>query len=82
LVDLWIYDLESLEVVSEDEDAREVVHRLACLARAGQLHCLIDAVTADPDIDDDTKAWMLELARNEPFLIAVDVYVARFRDVN
>jgi hypothetical protein len=82
LVDLWIYDLESLEAVSEDEDAREVVHRLACLARAGQLQRLVDAVSADPDIDDDTKAWTLELAGNEPFLIAVDAYLARFRDVN
>ena len=82
MLDLWIYDLESLDAVSADGDAREVVRRLAGLARAGRLGAFIDAIHADAEIDAKTRAWAVELARNEAFLLAADAYLARFRDSN
>ena len=79
---VWYSDLESLEVINQDPETREVVLRMAGLARDGRLGTFIAVVGADPELDEQTRDWALELARDEAFLFAVEAYVARCRTLH
>jgi hypothetical protein len=71
----WVQDLESLEAINQDEDIRQLVLRMANLARGGHLGDFIAVVDSDGDLDDETKETVLELARNEAFLLAAEDYL-------
>ena len=79
MLELWLQDLESLEAINQDEETREVLLRMAGLARGGRLDTFIDVVGADADLDPVTKDWVLELAQDESFLFAVEDYLSRCR---
>ena len=79
--ELWLQDLESLEAINQDEETREVLLRMAGLARGGRLDTFIDVVGADADLDPVTKDWVLELANDESFLFAIEDYIFRCRQV-
>ena len=68
----WVQDIESLEAVNQDELVRQVVVRLAGVARDGRLPGFVAAVGADAELDAETKATVLELARDETFLLACE----------
>jgi hypothetical protein len=72
-------DLEALEALSQDEVTRQVVLRMAGLARGGRLPSFIAAVDGDPELDDETKESLLELARSESFLLAAEDYLRATR---
>ena len=74
---LWVQDIESLEAVNQDELVRQVVLRMAGLARGGGLPLFVAAVGADAELDAETKAALLELARHETFLLACEDYMRR-----
>jgi hypothetical protein len=78
MVGAW-YDIESLEELHRDEAVRDVVLRMAVLARGGRLGRLVEAVDADTDLDEQTKATVLELAGERAFLIAFEDYSRRCR---
>jgi hypothetical protein len=59
------YDIESLEELHRDKAVRDVVLRIAVLARGGRLGCFVDAVDAD--------------AGERAFLLAFEVYSRRCR---
>ena len=67
-------DIESLETINQDELVRQVVLRTAGLAR-GRLPGFVATVGADTELDAETKATVLELARDEPFLLACEDYM-------
>jgi len=71
----WVQDIESLEAISQDDLVREVVLRMADLARGGRLPVFVAAVGEDTELDAETKATVLELARDETFLLACEDYV-------
>jgi hypothetical protein len=71
----WVQDIESLEAINQDELVRQVVLRMAGLARDGRLPVFVAAVGADADLDAETKATVLELARDEAFLLACEDYM-------
>ena len=71
----WVRDLESLEAINQDEDIRELVLRMANLARGGHLGDFIAVVDSDEELDQDTKDTVLELARDETFLLAAEDYL-------
>jgi hypothetical protein len=75
MVDPRLQDLESLEAINQDEASRQIVLRLAGLARSGRLPGFIAAVDSDSDLDDETKETVLELARNESFLLVAEDYL-------
>ena len=79
MLELWVHDLESLEAINQDEETREVLLRMAGLARGGRLESFIDVVDADVELDPVTKEWVLELAHDEAFLFAVEDYLGRCR---
>jgi hypothetical protein len=73
--DLWSHDLEALEAINQDHAVRQIVLRMAGLARGGRLDGFIAAVDSDADLDDETKASVLELASDETFLLAAEDYL-------
>jgi enoyl-CoA hydratase/carnithine racemase len=72
-------DLEALEAINQDAAVRQIILRMAGLARGGRLGGFIDAVDSDTDLDDETKESVLELARDEVFLLAAEEYLRATR---
>ncbi|HET6657651.1 MAG TPA: hypothetical protein VFG61_07140 [Gaiellaceae bacterium] len=71
----WVQDIESLEAINQDELVRRLVLRMAGLARGGRLPVFLAALGEDTELDAETKATVLELARDETFLLACEDYM-------
>ncbi|HVD66631.1 MAG TPA: hypothetical protein VNB65_07030 [Gaiellaceae bacterium] len=65
-------DIEALEAINQDEVVCQLVLRMAGLVRGGKLPGFIEAIGSDADLDAETKATVLELARDETFLLAAE----------
>jgi hypothetical protein len=74
---LWLQDLESLEAISQDDDARRIFLRMAAMSRSGSLPTFIAEIERDDEIDEQTKHHLAELASDRAFLIAVEDYLHR-----
>jgi hypothetical protein len=82
MLDPRLQDLEWLEAINQDEATRQIVLRMAGLARGGRLPGFIAAVDSDRDLDDETKETVLELARNESFLLVAEAYLLATRHLH
>jgi hypothetical protein len=71
-----VTELEALQAIRHDEAMREVVVRMAHLARRDRLGEFVRAVAADPVLGVDTKAWLTALATDELCLHAVETYIS------
>jgi hypothetical protein len=74
---LWLHDLESLEAISQNDDARQIFLRMAAMSQAGRLSAFLSELALDDDLDDDTKGTLTELARDQTFLLAVEDYLQK-----
>ena len=74
---LWLDDIESLEAISQNEDARRIFLRMASLAQTGRTPSFVVEVALDSDLDAVTKGRLVELAQDESFLLAVEEYLVR-----
>jgi len=72
---LWLEDLESLEAISQNDDARRIFLRMAAMSQTGRLPTFLAELAYDEEIDDTTKAHLSELAHDRGFLLAVEEYV-------
>jgi hypothetical protein len=77
VVGLWLRDLESLEAISQDEDARRIFLRMAALSHAGRLPTFLAEIERDDELDAQTKGHLTELASDRAFLLAVEDYLVR-----
>lgn len=77
MVGLWLQDIESLEAISQNDDARQIFLRMAAMTQTGQLRSFLSELEHDTDLDDDTKGTLTELARDRSFLLAVEDYLQR-----
>jgi hypothetical protein len=77
---LWLDDLEALEAISQDDDARRLFLRMAQLSQHGRLTPFLRELDADGDLDPATKSRLSELAQDSAFLLAVEDYVLRTRE--
>jgi hypothetical protein len=77
MLSLWLDDIESLEAISQDHDARRIFLRMAELSRDGQMHSFLTELAHDPELDDETKGTLRELAQDGTFLLAVEDYMQR-----
>jgi hypothetical protein len=75
MVDLWLHDLESLEEISQNDDARRIFLRMAAMSQAGNLGSFLFELQQDQDLDADTKGTLTELATDRTFLLAVETYL-------
>jgi|SRR5579862_2790138 len=73
--DYWLGDLESLEAISQDDDARRIFLRMAAMSQTGSLPNFIAELQHDQDLDDQTKGHLTEIAHDSGFLLAVEEYV-------
>jgi hypothetical protein len=75
----WMQDLESLEAISQDEEARTIFLRMAALSQEGRLGSFLLELADTSELDDFTKGTLSEIARDEGFLLVVDDYLRRTR---
>jgi hypothetical protein len=78
----WLQDLESLEAISQDADARRIFLRMAALSHTGRTGSFLAELADDSELDDATKGHLYELAQDESFLFAVEEYVRRTQRVH
>jgi hypothetical protein len=73
----WLEDLESLEAISQDAEARTIFTRMAAMSQEGRLGTFLVELAGTPELDDFTKGTLSEIARDEAFLLTVDDYLQR-----
>ena len=74
---LWLQDIESLEEISQNEGTRAIFLHMAALQQTGRIGTFISELGNDPEVDDDTKGTLTELAQDPTFLHAVEDYCHR-----
>jgi hypothetical protein len=77
MLGLWLQDIESLEAISQDADARRIFLKMAAMSHQGRLPDFIDEIAHDDELDDATKGQLTELASDRPFLHAVEEYLRK-----
>jgi hypothetical protein len=75
----WLDDLESLEAISQDDEAKQIFLRMAALSQAGQMGAFLEQLESDGELDDQTKHTLAELAQDDAFLLAFEDYLHRTR---
>ena len=73
--DLQIPDIESLEAISQNADARTIFLRMAAMQRCGRMQNFLAELERDPDVDEEMKGTLAELAQDVSFLHAIEEYV-------
>jgi hypothetical protein len=75
MLGLWLQDIESLEAISQNDDARKIFLRMAAMSQTGRLPNFLAEIAHDQELDDTTKGHLTELAQDESFLLAVEEYL-------
>ena len=73
----WLQDLESLEAISQDEEARTIFLRMAAMSQEGRLASFLVELAGTSELDEFTKGTLSEIAQDEAFLLVVDDYLRR-----
>jgi hypothetical protein len=82
MLNLWLQDLESLEAISQDDDARQIFLRMAAMSQTGRTNSLVTEIARDDDLDDEMKGTLTELARDRSFLLAFEDYLEQTRRIH
>jgi hypothetical protein len=76
MVGLWHQDdLESFEAIFQDDDTRKIFLRMAAMSQEGRLPQFLTQLVHDPELDDEVKGNLTELASDRSFLLAVEDYL-------
>jgi len=78
----WLHDLESLEAISQNADARRIFLRMAAMSHDGRLPNFIAELASDEELDAQTKGHLTELASDRTFLLAVEEYLRRTQRIH
>jgi len=70
-------DIEPLEEITRDEQARTLFLRMAKLQRSGQTPRFLAELADDPDVDENMKGPLAEIAQDTQFLLALEEYIHR-----
>ena len=82
MLGLWLQDLESLEAISQNDEARQIFLRMAAMSQTGRMGSFLSEIAHDDELDDDTKGTLTELARDRSFLLAVEDYLQRTQRIH
>jgi hypothetical protein len=82
MLGLWQQDLEWLEAISQDEDARALFLRMAALSQAGRMEPFLTELERDDELDEHTKGTVAEIAGDQAFLLAVADYLRETRSLH
>jgi hypothetical protein len=77
MLDHWLDDIEALEAISQDADARRIFLRMSAMSRTGGLPDFLSQLARERGLDDETKGQLAELAADRTFLLAVEEYLRR-----
>ena len=77
MLGLWQHDLEALEEISQSDEARQIFLKMAAMSQDGRLPQFLSELDGDPEIDDEMKGTLTELANDTSFLLAVEDYLRR-----
>jgi hypothetical protein len=78
MLGLWQNDdLESLEAISQNDDAKRIFLRMAAMSQDGRLPQFLTELNYDPELDEEMKGTITELASDRSFLLAVEDYLRR-----
>ena len=78
MLGLWHQDdLESLEAISQNDDAKRIFLRIAAMSQDGRLPQFLTELHYDPEVDEELKGTLTELANDRSFLLAVEDYLRR-----
>jgi hypothetical protein len=78
MLGLWLHhDMESLEAISQDDEAKRIFLRMAAMSRDGQMGSFLTELARDDELDDETKGTLRELAEDNSFLLVVEDYLQR-----
>jgi hypothetical protein len=77
MLGLWLNDMESLEAISQDDEAKRIFLRMAAMSRDGRMSNFLTELARDEDLDDETKGTLKELAEDDAFLLVLEDYVHR-----
>jgi hypothetical protein len=75
MVGVELQDIEALEAITQDDDARALFLRMAALSQSGRLEPFLHELLEDREIDAETKGTLAEIAQDPGFLHAVEDYV-------
>jgi hypothetical protein len=75
MVGLMLQDIESLEAITQDDDARALFLRMAMLSQSGRLEPFLVELLEDRDLDAETKGTLADIAQDPSFLHTVEDYV-------
>ena len=73
----WLHDLESLEAISQNDEARQIFLRMAAMSQTGRMGSFLTEIARDDELDDDTKGTLTELGSDPSFLLAFEDYLRR-----
>ena len=74
----WLHDdLESLEAISQNDDAKRIFLRMAAMSQDGRLPQFLTELNYDPELDEEIKGTITELASDHSFLLVVEDYLRR-----
>ena len=77
MLGLWLNDMESLEAISQDDEAKRIFLRMAAMSRYGRMNNFLTELAHDEDLDDETKGTLKELAEDDAFLLVLEDYLQR-----
>jgi hypothetical protein len=78
MLGLWLHhDMESLEAISQDDEAKRIFLRMAAMSRDGHMGSFLTELARDDELDDETKGTLRELAEDNSFLLVVEDYLQR-----
>lgn len=78
-MEAWPEQIEALEAISQNEDARRLFLHMAQMSQTGRLEPVLTQLEHSQEFDDATRESLIELARDRSFLLALDDYVRRTR---
>jgi hypothetical protein len=78
MLGVWLnQDMESLEAISQDGEAKRIFLRMAAMSRDGQMGSFLTELARDEDLDAETKETLRELAADNTFLLVFEDYLRR-----
>jgi hypothetical protein len=77
MLGVWLDDIESLEAISQDDEAKHIFLRMAAMSRHGRIGQFLTELARDEEIDEETKGTLRELAEDNTFLLTLEDYLHR-----
>jgi hypothetical protein len=76
-MELWVQQIETLEEISQNDEARRLFLRMAQLSQEGEIDRFLNQIVFCEELDAATRSGLTELASDPAFLAGFDDYVRK-----